>query len=311
MRDLPDRQARKMWLLSYWVLPIISAAMWLATLLALFIRWEVEGHPHLPSMQAGQNIAYISDTGAYGLKPLFITGSVIMTVFLILGFLAERWLRHTGRLASNTSVTQKVLSILSIIAAIAGAAGLILLSIFDVHRHKKLHDSFLVLFIAGYVVSAIFICAEYQRLGIHYRQHKIIRMSFWVKLLFILLEVALAVAFGVCSRGSRRNVAAVLEWLIAVIFTGYILSFFLDLLPSVRTKNHIPQGFREGGNVEDLGHRGVSRHGAGPGEYEQNYTMDSTGPNQAYPNGYAGGVQGTNGYANEKKKSNLLGRIHF
>ena len=45
----------------------------------------------------------------------------------------------------------------------------------------------------GYVVSAIFICAEYQRLGIHFRQFRILRISFWIKLVFVLLEVALAI----------------------------------------------------------------------------------------------------------------------
>lgn len=50
--------------------------------------------------------------------------------------------------------------------ALVGTCGLILLSIFDTWRHPHLHDIFLLLFIVGYVVSAIFICAEYQRLGI-------------------------------------------------------------------------------------------------------------------------------------------------
>jgi hypothetical protein len=44
----------------------------------------------------------------------------------------------------------------------------------------------------GYVVSAIFICWEYQRLGMHFRQQRILRASFWIKLMFILLEVTLA-----------------------------------------------------------------------------------------------------------------------
>lgn len=41
---------------------------------------------------------------------------------------------------------------------------------------------------AGYVISAIFVCAEYQRLGIHFRQHRVLRASFWMKLFFILIE---------------------------------------------------------------------------------------------------------------------------
>jgi uncharacterized membrane protein YqjE len=71
----------------------------------------------------------------------------------------------------NTSITQKVLAGLSILAAIVGTVGLICLSIFDTYRHNRLHNTFLACFIIGYVVSAIFICAEYQRLGIRKSTH--------------------------------------------------------------------------------------------------------------------------------------------
>lgn len=61
-------------------------------------------------------------------------------------------------------------------------------------------------------------------------------MSFWIKLTFILVEVALVVAFGVTTFTSRLNIAATLEWVIAFIFTFYIVSFFLDLVPAIKTK---------------------------------------------------------------------------
>ncbi|KAL9125825.1 MAG: hypothetical protein Q9217_005033 [Psora testacea] len=201
-------------------------------LLAMFIVWQLQGCPHYASMARSQRIAYISDIGAQGLKPLFIAGACVTTVFLDLSFASERWLRHTGRLAKNLGVIEKVLSALSIIFAVAGTCGLILLSIFDTLRHPRLHDGFLLLFIAGYVISAIFICAEYQRLGVHFRQHRILRFSFWMKLLFVLLELLLAVIFIVCTFNSRQNVGAVFEWVIALIFTFYVLTFFVDLLPA-------------------------------------------------------------------------------
>jgi hypothetical protein len=135
-------------------------------ILGLLIHWNVDGQPHYPSMDVTQHIAYISDVGAQSLKPLFIAGSCVTTVFLDLAFLSERWLRHRGRLAKNTTTLEKVLSGLSLIFAAIGTAGLILLSIFDTLHHPRLHDVFLLLFIAGYVISAIFICWEYQRLGI-------------------------------------------------------------------------------------------------------------------------------------------------
>lgn len=260
-----------MWYLGSWLFPVISACMWLGMLLAMFIDWEAIGHPIYPSMEQGQTIAYISDVGAFGLKPLFITGCVITTVSLDLGFMAERWLRHTGRLARNTSRTQSTFSVISIIFAVAGSAGLILLSIFDTYHHKHLHDGFLFLFVAGYIISAIFLCAEYQRLGIHYRNHRILRISFWTKLTFILVEVALAIVFAATSWKSQRNVAAVFEWIVALVFTFYILSFLLDLLPSVRSHHHVPQGWRQS-ELE----KGTNGQAQGLGTP---VTMDSAGPN--------------------------------
>ena len=120
-----------------WILPLLSACTWLgqserelpstyhstlketvakispAMLLAMLIVWEVEGHPHYSSMSTNQHIAYISDIGAQGLKPLFIAGCCVTTVFLDLSFASERWLRHTGRLAKNLGVAERVLSALS------------------------------------------------------------------------------------------------------------------------------------------------------------------------------------------------------
>ena len=120
--------------------------------------------------------------------------------------------------------------------AVAGTAGLILLSIFDTLHHPKLHDGFLLLFIAGYVVSAIFICAEYQRLGIHFREHFILRFSFWAKLIFIIVEVIFAIILAATSFNKKQNVAGVFEWSISLILTLYVLTFFIDLLPAARSK---------------------------------------------------------------------------
>lgn len=149
------------------LLPVISALVWLGMLLGMLLHWIVDTDRRIyPSMERGGTIAYISDIGAQKLKPLFIAGSVITVVFLDLAFFAERWLRHRGRLVRNQSGGERVLVWLSILFAIIGAAGLILLSIFDTWRHKKLHDVFLLLFIGGYLLSAVFTCWEYQRLGI-------------------------------------------------------------------------------------------------------------------------------------------------
>lgn len=148
--------------------------MWLATLLGLLLHWIIDTHRiHYSSMGGGQNIAYISDVGAAELKPLFIVGCCITTIFLDLSFATDRWLRHKGRLVPNTTRAEKILSGLTIFFAIVGTIGLCFLSGFDTARYPQLHDIFLLLFIAGYLLSAIFICWEYQRLGISMSNHPI------------------------------------------------------------------------------------------------------------------------------------------
>lgn len=66
------------------------------------------------------------------------------------------------------------------------------------------------------MVSALLICAEYLRLGIFYRSsHRILITSFIIKLTFVVAEIGLAAAFGVCAQSNKRstkNLSAVLEW---------------------------------------------------------------------------------------------------
>lgn len=112
----------------------------------MLIVWLAEGRPHYVSMEANQHIAYISDIGASGVKPLFIAGSTVAVVVFDVAFISERWLRHKGRLAHNTSKKQIALSIGAIVFAIIGACGLILLTIFDTRHYPNAHDVLLVVF---------------------------------------------------------------------------------------------------------------------------------------------------------------------
>ncbi|ERT03147.1 fk506 suppressor [Sporothrix schenckii 1099-18] len=231
---------------SYWLLPVLSGSVWLGMLMGMLIGWAVDTHrEHYVSMDDNQTVAYISDIGASPkFKPMFIALCVVTTVTLDLSFLADRWLRHAGRLTPNGSTGQKVLGVLTIVFALLGTAGLILLSVFDVAHHKRLHDGFLLLFLGGYVLSAICICWEYQRLGIHNRHLRILSISFWVKLSFVLVEVVLAIIFVSLTFTHHTTGGAIVEWIIAFIFALYVFSFCIDLYPAVRTR-HLKGRYRE------------------------------------------------------------------
>ena len=90
---------------------------------------------------------------------------------------------------------------------------------------------------------------------------------------------------GVClslslSSSHQFDFGVLTTTVIAFVFTGYILSFVVDLLPSVRTRRHVPQG-------EKRSHaQNVSREQEmGQAVIEEPLTMDSTGPAAGYYRG--------------------------
>jgi len=207
-------------------------------ILTMFLDWYLLGKPRYPSMEASQDIAYISDVGADYLKPLFIAMGAASVIIFDIGFLLERWLRHSGKLVHYKSMFQRFLAAGSIVFALLGAIGFILLACFDTRRHKTLHDIFLACFIGGYVISAVFILVEYARLGTHNRAFQIIKVSWWMKLTFVIVEVILAIAFGALNKYKHWNTAAIVEWVIALVYTLWVASFIVDFLPAARVHHH-------------------------------------------------------------------------
>ena len=87
------------------------------------------------------------------------------------------------------------------------------------------------------------------------RDHKILRVSFWLKLFFIVVGISLVIAFAVLLSRTSNDAAGVLEWTIAFIFSLYVFSFALDLYPAVRTRDPEKRFSKDvmlmGGGVEE------------------------------------------------------------
>jgi len=208
--------------------------MWFGTVLALLITWLASGRPHYVSMSPGQNIAYISDVAADFLKPLFIVGCVITGIGFFLSLVVERWLRHSGRLLPEHRKRERVMSVLACFGAALGAVGLILLSIFDTKRHPSLHRVFLLIFILGVALSAIFTVIEFRWLNKQFGENVAqLKGAYWAKAIIALILIALAIAFGALL-DVNQNPAAVLEWTISFGYTFYLLTFWWDLRASKR-----------------------------------------------------------------------------
>lgn len=102
-----------------------------------------------------------------------------------------------------------------------------------------------------------------------------------MKATFVVVEGVLAIAFGACGRKPpTRNAGAILEWVIAFIFALYAFSFVIDLLPSVRTRRHIPQGEKI-----EMARGGPTTPNPPDAIIDEPLTMDSTGPSAGFYRG--------------------------
>ncbi|THV02887.1 hypothetical protein K435DRAFT_817575 [Dendrothele bispora CBS 962.96] len=207
---------------AYVWIPIAGAFMWFSTLLAMLITWLATGRPHYVSMDG--NVPYISDIGADILKPLFIVGCSITAVSFFLTLFIERYLRHSGRLMPNMRTRERVLGMLAVFGSFIGGSGLILLSIFDTKRFSTLHRLFLLIFMVGVAISAIFTIVEYRWISKDFR-------GYLMKAIIAGVLIILAIAFAV-TLFKNTNVGGILEWCIAFGFTFYLLTFYFDLRQS-------------------------------------------------------------------------------
>ncbi|KAJ3572553.1 hypothetical protein NP233_g3009 [Leucocoprinus birnbaumii] len=216
----PHRHWQYVWI------PLIGAAVWFGMLWAMLIVWLAQGRPRYVSQEG--SIAYISDIGASGLKPLFIVGCAITALSFFLSLVVERFFRHTGRLVGHLRRRETVFGILAMLGSFIGGLGLLLLSIFDTKRYKSEHRAFLLVFIIGVALSAIFTILEYRWLSRDFAEARKLRYAYVAKAVIALILICLAIAFGITLYHSN-NAGAVLEWIIAFGFTFYLLTFFYDL----------------------------------------------------------------------------------
>jgi len=225
----PHRHWQYVWL------PLVSALVWFGTLWAMLIVWLALGRPRYPSQDG--SIAYISDIGASPLKPLFIAGCSITAVGFFFSLAVERFLRHAGRLVAHMRRRERIFGILAMLGSFLGGLGLILLSIFDTKRHTSAHRAFLLVFMVGVALSAIFTIIEYYWLSKDFPEVRRLQYAYIAKAIIASILICLAIAFGVALYNST-NAGAVLEWTIAFGFTFYLLTFFHDL----RLSKGIAQG---------------------------------------------------------------------
>jgi hypothetical protein len=95
----------------------------------------------------------------------------------------------------------------------------------------------------------------------------------------------------VSNFNGHYNTAAILEWIVALVYTFYVLSFFMDFIPAIHSK----QGRQSHETVEQMAARESGFDGSTLGR--ESHLEDGYTGGRHYGNGYNANVQSANGYA--------------
>jgi len=192
----------------------------------MLLTWAISGCPKYVSTQV--TVVYISDVGASSLKPLFVVACCITGPGLVISLTIERLLRHDGRLPPELRRRERVFGRLAIVGAVVAMLGLACLSGFDLGQYPTTHMAFLLVFLIGVSLSAIFTVIEFRWLAHDFSEIEKLKRAYVAKAVIGLTLVVFGIVFGVTCYWAP-NVGGVVEWSIAFGFTFYLLTFAYDL----------------------------------------------------------------------------------
>ena len=213
------------------LLPLVSGTVWVITLLTLLIYWLAEGCPRYPG-QVNPYVAFISDIGAFRLKPLFITGGIItsltLTGTIVSAHLARRERRpSTQKPGDQQARYEKWISILACLFDVAACPCRICITLFDNHGHPSLHRTFLFLGLAGTALSCI--CTAFVLWSEMWtgpaRGSELLRRSCVFSNSLLVVEVLLGSTFTGLLWTGQFKAGGFVEWVMAFVFTFYFWAF--------------------------------------------------------------------------------------
>lgn len=268
----------------YWafLLPLVTAGVWLADIVGLLVLWARDGFPQYEA--SNSSIVFISDVGANH-NTWFIIFSVLTGAFYVATAFAERYLRSSRRIPGSVKKRQTIYDVLSVIFACLGALFLGLLSGFNDQDYSTVHWSCTLLFIVCVGLSVFFQILELFSLSHwHNREVRHLKINAIFKAFLLIFAVVVLICFvglyATCQgdapgfdTNTRCNkitaAAGVFEWACAFILFFFFLSYTVDLWP----RNYY-------GKQQAMAEKRASKHGgvdpemasvgAGHEQYQQN-----------------------------------------
>jgi hypothetical protein len=134
------------------------------------------------------NSLWIKSGAVY--KNLFIGLGTVIGVLYVVTLLVDYCLRRKKKIQPmRNRKSEKPLAITSIVFGVIACAGLILLTIFDAFNHSTLHWTFALIFFVGLAVSGALNVAEIGLLHKDHPKSPLLKWSYRIKVLIIVLAV--------------------------------------------------------------------------------------------------------------------------
>jgi len=226
----------------------VAGSAWFLTLSILLIHWLAAGRPRYPG-QSNPYVAYISDIAAFGYKPVFIAGCTITALAFAVTVFAVHYARYSVHFYGLTGDARwrKMASICALLCGLWAATSLLLLTVFDTfHAHQRhgilLLSCFGGLLLAAFTTTVVWFDQAWKPSeweGLRKWLSLCIPLAEsvfpwngtddWCRCLasnaWVVIDIAVGVAFTVLVYNSWMRTAGVLEWALTYAGAFWLLTF--------------------------------------------------------------------------------------
>ena len=207
-----------------WIIPAVSAIVWIAMLGTYFAVWSFYSFEIMPWMDH-QKIMYISDLTANYLPGFFSRCIICQGLFFLWATILELKYSHINTDFKkspliSTFFNSTLFSLsenIAVSAAVIAQSSAVVLSIYDTRRYSSLHLYTLITlcvsmgFLTFFQTLKMLTCENYNVPIV------IIRSSYFV------IEIALAVSMAFTAQ-THRDLSAVTEWSLALIYPVWMIT---------------------------------------------------------------------------------------
>ncbi|PVH94232.1 hypothetical protein DM02DRAFT_475062, partial [Periconia macrospinosa] len=212
-----------------YLFPVLAGTIWFLTLASMLSTWIVRGRPRYKELTIREHNSFISDIGAFQLKPVFLIGGILTAFFFTSTMVVVHLSRYDERMYSmqmQDMAWKRWVSAVAMSSGIVAGLGLILLTIFDTFRFHQEHAVLLLVCFVGLVSCMLLTVVVYfDQMWNHLSPSRRLRAYCLISTAIVAVDFVLGVAFYTLLQLSFWRTSGILEWVMAFTGAFYLWTF--------------------------------------------------------------------------------------